>query len=269
MKYGFIGAGNMAGAIIKGMVLENNEIAKNIFVTSLNGISSKKLSDEYNVNALNSSEDVIKNSDILILAVKPHILTEILPKLKEEINERKPLIISLAVGKTLEFLENILGKSLPIVRVMPNINAKVQASLSGYCKNDCVSEEQKEIMEKIFNSVGSVMEISENQFSIFGVIAGSSPAFAYLYIDTLARAAVKAGMNKKQALEIAAKTVLGSAKMIAESNEHPFDLIDQVCSPGGTTIEGICTLQSNGFEGSVFKAFDAVIEKDNLIKSKK
>ena len=150
MKYGFIGAGNMAGAIIKGMVLENNNVVKDIFVTSLNGISSKKLSDEYNVIALNTSEEVIKNSDILILAVKPHILIEILPKLKEEILKKNPLIISLAVGKTLEFLEDILGKDMPIVRVMPNINAKVQASLSGYCKNHSVTEEQKKRYRKYF-----------------------------------------------------------------------------------------------------------------------
>ena len=117
--------------------------------------------------------------------------------------------------------------------------------------------------------MGSITEIPEGQFSIFGVIAGSSPAFAYLYIDSLARAAVKAGMPKDKALQIAAQTVFGSAKMVMESEEHPWKLVDMVCSPGGTTIEGICSLEENGFETAVHKAFDAVLAKDKLIRSKK
>ena len=102
-------------------------------------------------------------------------------------------------------------------------------------------------------------------FSVHSVIGGAAPAFAYLYIDALSRAAVKAGMPKKQALELTAQTVLGSAKMVLESGEHPWELIDQVCSPGGTTIEGVCSLEANGFETTLCKAFDAVYEKDKRL----
>ena len=121
----------------------------------------------------------------------------------------------------------------------------------------------------MFSTIGSVIEISEEQFSIFSVIGGASVAFVYLYIDALSRAALKAGMPKKQALEITAQTVLGSAKMVLESGEHPWVLIDQVCSPGGTTIEGICSLEQNGFESTIVNAFDAVLQKDKWIGEKK
>ena len=120
----------------------------------------------------------------------------------------------------------------------------------------------------MFATIGTVLEIAEQQFSMFSVIGGASVAFAYLYIDALSRAALKAGMSKKQALEITAQTVLGSAKMILESGEHPWELIDQVCSPGGTTIEGVCALQENGFESTLVKAFDAVLQKDKWIARK-
>jgi pyrroline-5-carboxylate reductase len=151
---------------------------------------------------------------------------------------------------------------------MPNINAKVLASESGYCANENCTSEQKKMVYDMFSAVGSAIEIPEKFFSIFGVIAGSSPAFAYIYINALAKAAVKAGMPKAQAMEIAANTVLGSAKMVLESNEHPCKLADMVCSPGGTTIEGVCALDEMGFENTVIKAFDAVLEKDRKISGK-
>ena len=121
----------------------------------------------------------------------------------------------------------------------------------------------------MFQTIGTVAEVEESQVDVFSVIGGAAPAFAYLYIDALARAAVKAGMPKKQALEITAATVLGSAKMVLESGEHPWALVDQVCSPGGTTIEGVTALQANGFESTLCKAFDAVLEKDKKIAGKK
>ena len=127
---------------------------------------------------------------------------------------------------------------------MPNINAKVGCATSAFCTTETVSDEQKAIVKKLFSTVGAVTELSEKMFSIHSVIGGAAPAFAYLYIDALSRAAVKAGMPKKQALELTAQTVLGSAKMVLESGEHPWELIDQVCSPGGTTIEGVCSLEA-------------------------
>lgn len=270
MKFGFIGAGNMSSAIIKGMTIGTHSYAgKDIFITSKTVTSAANLAELCGANALANAAEVVAESDVLVLAVKPHVLAAVLPDLKEAIAAKKPLVISIAAGKTLEYLASLLPEGTPIARVMPNINAKIGAATSGLCVNPFVTAEQKAIVKEIFATIGAVIEVEESQFGIFTVLAGSAPAFAYLYMDALARAAVKAGMPKKQALEIAAATVEGSAKMVLASGEHPMALVDQVCSPGGTTIEGVAALQENGFAATLTKAFDAVLEKDNLIAGKK
>ena len=269
MNFGFIGAGNMAGAIIKGMTIGTNSYkGEDIFVTSKTVTSAQKLAEECGAVAVSSAAEVAAGSDVLVLAVKPHVLASVVPALEQEIKTKNPLVVSIAAGKTLEYLADLLPEGTPIARVMPNINAKIGAATNGMCVNEYVTDEQKAIVRGMFETIGTVIEVDENQFGIFTVLAGSAPAFAYLYMDALARAAVKAGMPKKQALEIAAATVEGSAKMVLKSGEHPMALVDQVCSPGGTTIEGITALQANGFEATLTKAFDAVLEKDNKIAGK-
>lgn len=264
MRFGFIGAGNMASAIIRGMTVGTKSCdGKDIFITSKTGTSAEKLAEEIGgTNAVGTAAEVVAASDVLVLAVKPHVLAEVLPALREEIAEKKPLVVSIAAGKSLAYLADLLPAGTSIVRVMPNINAKIGAATSGLCANRFVTEEQRAIVKGMFATIGAVIEVEESQFGIFTVLAGSAPAFAYLYMDALARAAVKAGMPKKQALQIAAATVEGSAKMVLESGEHPMALVDQVCSPGGTTIEGVAALQANGFEATLTRAFDAVLEKD-------
>lgn len=270
MKFGFIGAGNMAGAIIKGMTIGTKSYkGEDICITSKTVTSAEKLANACGATAFNRMDSVVLCSDVLVLAVKPHVLAEILPAIKEDIVRKKPLVVSIAAGKPLDYLASLLPEGTPIVRVMPNINAKIGAATSGMCVNEYVTEEQKKIVKEVFETIGAVIEVEENHFGIFTVLAGSAPAFAYLYMDALARAAVKAGMPKKQALEIAAATVEGSAKMVLESGEHPMALVDQVCSPGGTTIEGVAALQASGFEATLTQAFDAVLEKDNRIAGKK
>lgn len=269
MKFGFIGAGNMAGAIIKGMTIGTKSYdGKDITITSKTVTSAAKLAEACGANAVTTAAEVVAASDVLVLAVKPHVLAAVVPALKEEIAAKKPLVVSIAAGKTLDYLAGLLPEGTPIVRVMPNINAKIGASTSGLCANEIVTEEQKAIVKGMFQTIGTVAEVEESHFDIFSVIGGAAPAFAYLYMDALARAAVKAGMPKKQALEITAATVLGSAKMVLESGEHPWALVDQVCSPGGTTIEGVTALQVNGFESTLCKAFDAVLKKDKKIAGK-
>ena len=270
MKFGFIGAGNMAGAIIKGMTIGTKSYkGEDITVTSKTVTSAAKLAELCGANAVQTAAEVVAASDVLVLAVKPHVLATVVPPLKGEIAARKPLVISIAAGKTLDYLAELLPEGTPIIRVMPNINAKIGASTSGMCVNGYVTEEQKAIAREMFATIGTVAEIDEGQFGIFSVIGGASVAFAYIYMDALARAALKAGMPKKQALQITAETVLGSARMVLESGEAPWPLVDQVCSPGGTTIEGVTTLQANGFESTLVKAFDAVLEKDQKIGGKK
>lgn len=270
MTFGFIGAGNMVSAIVKGMTLgEKAYHAKEIFVTSKSVSSAEKLANLCGTTACQTATEVIAESDVIILGVKPHVLEQILPDLKDVFAQKNPLVISLAAGKSLAFLADLLPPNTAIVRVMPNINAKIGASTSGMCANQFVTDEQKTLVKDIFETIGSITEIDESQFAIFSAIGGASVAFAYLYMDALAHAAVKAGMTKQQALALTAQTVLGSAKMVLESNEAPWVLIDQVCSPAGTTIEGIASLQRDGFESTVMNAFDAVLAKDIAIGAKK
>ncbi|MDO4531177.1 MAG: pyrroline-5-carboxylate reductase [Bacillota bacterium] len=267
MKFGFIGAGNMAGAIIKGMTIGTRSFdGKDIRINSKTMTTAEKLAAECGAAAATAEEAAA--CDVLVLAVKPHVLASVVPPLQETIAAKKPLVVSIAAGKTLSYLEELLPEGTPIVRVMPNINAKIGAATSGMCKNEQVTAEQEALVRQIFETIGTVISVEESQFGIFTVLAGSAPAFAYLYMDALARAAVKAGMSKQQALTIAAATVEGSAKMILKSGEHPMALVDQVCSPGGTTIEGIAALQNHGFEATLTAAFDAVLEKDQRIGKK-
>lgn len=259
--FGFIGAGNMASAIIKGMV-SNGFDSKCIYVYDIKTEMSQELNKLCGINVCNNIKDLILNSETIILAVKPNILQNVLSEISSIVDKNKHVVISIAAGKTLDYISDFFEDGMPIIRVMPNINAKVLEASSGFCKNKFVNQNHVDIVKKLFSTVGTITEIDEQYFSIFGVVAGSSPAFAYLFIDSLARAGVKAGLNKKTALKIAAQTVMGSAKMILESDEHPWELIDQVCSPGGTTIEGIASLQNNGFESAVIKACDASLEKD-------
>lgn len=266
MNYGFIGTGNMASAIIKGMTIGTGNVeGKNIFVYNRSLPKAQALCEKCGVIVCNSAEEVIEASDVLVLAVKPNVLPDSVNSYRDILIKKSPLVISIAAGKTLEYLKNLISPEVAIVRVMPNINAKVGCSTSAFCTTNIVNDEQKEIVKSMFSTVGSVTELPEKLFAIHSVIGGAAPAFAYLYIDALARAAVKAGMPKAQALELTAQTVMGSAKMVLESGEHPWALVDQVCSPGGTTIEGICSLEASGFESALHKAFDAVYEKDKKL----
>ena len=266
MNYGFIGAGNMVSAIVKGMTIGGGGFqGKNIWITSKTVTSAKQLAEACSAQACQTAQEVIGHSDVVVLGVKPHILMEILPELQAAFAEKKPLVVSIAAGKTLEDLAARLPEGTRIVRVMPNINAKIGASTTGICHNAAATKEQITIVREMFSTIGSVAEIPEEQFGIFSVIGGASVAFAYLYMDALARAALKAGMPKKQALELVAQTVRGSAEMVLQSGEAPWPLIDQVCSPGGTTIEGVAALEERGFAAALTAAFDAVLEKDRKI----
>jgi pyrroline-5-carboxylate reductase len=262
---GFIGCGNMATAIIKGIIKSGAFSANEINAFDVFAPSAQKLKDDYNINILESETDVVKNSDTVILAVKPNVIATVLQKINFELENKDVLLISIAAGKTIEFIRSNLTHHNAIVRVMPNINAVVGEAMCAYTANENVTSSQIETTEKICNSIGKVIKLDENYFPLFGVIAGCGPAFAYMFIDAMARAGVKNGMSKDTALMISAQTVLGSAKMIMETAEHPWQLIDKVCSPNGTTIEGVTSLQADGFEKAVHNAVQKAIDKDSKL----
>lgn len=265
MKIGFIGCGNMASAIIKGITGKGKVAGSDIVAYDIYAPAAEKISEMCGAEIASSEEMVAKSADIVFLAVKPNVLSDVLKKISSAVAENKPLVVSIAAGKTIEFLSQPLENDARIIRVMPNINAKVGEAICAYCFNSNATEDDKQSVEELLDAIGKVMCLDESAFALFGVLGGCAPAYAYMFIDALARAGVKNGMKKADALKIAAQTVYGSAKMILESDEHPWSLIDSVCSPGGTTIEGVVSLQSDGFEKAVFNAVDKALDKDKKL----
>lgn len=264
MKISFIGCGNMAGAIIRGITAEGAVEAQNIFVFDTNESKTLEIKSETGISIAVNAKDAAEKSDIIVLAVKPNILATVIKEIDGTVCDGKT-IVSIAAGKTISFIEENLSHKCAVIRVMPNINAKVGAACSALCSNSAVTEEAKAFVTKIFRSVGEITELPESSFPLFGVIAGCAPAFSYMFIDAIARAGVKNGMNKDLALKFAAQTVMGSAKMVLESREHPYKLTDMVCSPGGTTIEGVLSLQADGFESAVHNAVNKAVKKDKKL----
>ena len=263
-KLGFIGCGNMATAIIGGAVTSKFLKGDEICVFDVDTQKAEFLNKEYGVNTSASVENLAENCEFVVLAVKPQVFPTVLPQIKDKLNNTT--VVSIGAGKTLEFIDSFLNEKTPVVRVMPNINAKVGASMSAVCKNDYTDNNALEFAKGLCKSFGEVMELPESQFPLFGVIAGCSPAYSFMFIDSMAREAVKNGMKKDEALRICAQAVLGSAKMILEDKDNnPWALINSVCSPGGTTIEGVAKLQSEGFDTAVMDAVKASLEKDKKL----
>ena len=266
MNIGFLGIGNMGGAILKGF-LANGINSNNIFIYDIDTLKLNEYKKDFNVNICLNYEQLLQNIDFLILAIKPNIFLEVLNYLKNYINSYKPTIISIAAGISIKDIKNIIDNNVGIVRIMPNINAEICLSTSAYCY-DNIKEENLNIVTYLFEKIGSLFYIPEEKFSIFTAIADCSPAYIYLFLDSIAKGAQKMGINKKEALQIAIDVTIGSANMLKNSNKHSWELIDSVCSPGGTTIEGICTLEENNFQQIIVKAIENTIKKDKLLNEK-
>lgn len=266
MKFGFIGLGNMATAIMKGMIASEKFDATHIYGFNRTLAKTEALAEQYSIHTCTSIEQLVSQVDVIILAVKPQMLPDVLPLVRQHLRQEQ-IVISVAAGKTLDYLHTELRESTTIFRVMPNINAVVGASTSAYTTRAKTPTAHRQLVIEMFETIGSILELPEHLFATFTTIGCASPAFTYLYIDALARAAVREGMPKQMALEIAASSVLGSAKMILASSEHPMTLVDQVCSPGGTTIQGVTSLQGNHFEGIVHEAVAAVMARDKELSA--
>lgn len=259
-KIGFIGAGNMAKAMIGGIVKSKLVEANNVFASDLNEIALENVKDEYGINTTNDSKEVVKNSDIVIVAVKPNVYDIVLEGVKELIDNEK-IIVTIAAGKTIESVENVIGSDKKVIRTMPNTPALVNEGMSALCKNKNITDEELNLVKEIFSSFGKAEVV--NEYLIDAVIgaSGSAPAYVFMFIEAMADAVVASGMPRNQAYTFVSQAVMGSAKMVLETGKHPGELKDMVCSPGGTTIEAVKTLEAEGFRNSVIKAIDDCIEK--------
>ena len=264
MKYGFIGLGNMAGAILRGMHRSGNFARDTLLGYNRTEAKTEALRGEIGLVPCKSAKDVAERADVIVLAVKPQMLPDVLPGIRDAVTPEK-LVISIAAGKPTTYYEDIFDDGVPVVRVMPNINAKVGLSATAVCAGKHATEAHVELARRLFSAVGAVYTLKEEQMAAFMAIAGASGAFVHLYIDALASAGVKAGLSRAFAEELACQTVLGSAMLTHQSDRHPIALMDEVCSPGGTTIEGVHTLKRLGFETAVQQAVQAIIDKDKTL----
>lgn len=267
MIYGFIGLGNMAGAILRGMHRSGSFSTDTLCGFNRSFGKTEKLQQEIGLNPMESARAVAEAAEVIVLGVKPQMLAEVLPGIADLITPEK-LVVTIAAGKPLSFYAEYFGEDVPVVRVMPNINARVGAAATAICPNTVATPEQTELVRAMFRSVGEVYDIQEPQLAAFTAMAGSSGAFVHLYIDALASAGVKAGLPKKLAEQLAEQATIGAALLTKESGEHPIALLDQVCSPGGSTIEGVHVLKKLGFESAVQQAAEAVIQKDAVLAGK-
>lgn len=270
MKIGFIGTGNMASAIIKGIIKNNFVASTDIYLFDVMTEKVNIFSKENNTNVCASTSELISSVDTVVLSVKPNIIEKILTENRKMIIEAKPLLISIAAGTPTQKIYNFLNTNdkIPIIRVMPNVNAMIGKGAAAVCGNIFTSNEHINSTLEMFKSVGLAWSLPEKDFSNFTALAGSSPAYAYLFIDSISRAGVKNGLPKDLCNEIAAQAVLGSAAMLIESKENPWTLIDRVCSPGGTTIAGLMALEDESFISTVVKGIDATIIKDQEMNNK-
>ena len=228
--------GNMASAIMGGLLAKKMVKANQIYGYDKFDGAVKKAVESYNITSVIDEKAVAEAADILFLAVKPNVLPEVLPKIGPVIR-KKTVIISIAAGKSLAFLENGLGRDdLKIVRCMPNTPALVLEGCTGACANKNVTEKEMEEVLKILGAFGRASVVPEKLMDVVVGISGSSPAYVFMFIEAMADAAVLAGMPRAQAYEFSAQAVLGSAKLLLETGKHPGELKDMVCSPGGTTM---------------------------------
>ena len=260
MKLGFIGCGNMAQAMMKGIISKGTYEAKDIYVSDHLAQALEKAKNELGVNTLETNEMVAKEADIVIFAVKPFHFEAAVKEMGGALRKDQ-LIISIAAGITIDKMETLFGKDAHIVRSMPNTPALVLEGAAGVCRNRQVTDDELQKAVDIFESFGIASVVDESMIDTIVGVSGSSPAYVFLFIEAMADAAVADGMPRKMAYDMAAQAVLGSAKMVLETGKHPGELKDMVCSPKGTTIDAVRVLEEKGFRGVVMDAQMACVKK--------
>jgi pyrroline-5-carboxylate reductase len=261
-KLGFIGTGNMATAIINGVINSGVVAAWEIIASDMERERLAQISKNCNIETTSSNTEVAQCAEIIFLSIKPHVYDTVIQEIKDCIKPNAMVII-LAAGLGLRTAKEMFGKDckIKLVKTMPNTPAMVNCGMTAVCAGESVTEKDLKQVLKIFNSVGKTEILPEYLFDAFTAISGSSPAYAFMFIEAMADAGVKYGLSRKQALDISAQALLGAAKLIQETAEHPAALKDAVCSPGGTTIVAVCELERHGFRNAIISAVTACAER--------
>lgn len=260
MKLGFIGCGNMASAIIGGVLKKGLVTKEEICASVKTEASAEKVRESLGISCSTDNISVAREADFLFLAVKPQFCAEVALEIRDVLTKQQ-VIVSVIAGKSIEWLKEQLGQNRKIIRTMPNTPALVGEGVTGVCPDAAVSREELQQVLTFLRSVGTADLVTEPMMDILGAVSGSSPAFVFMFIEALADGAVAEGMPRAKAYEYAAQAVLGSAKLLLETNMHPGALKDMVCSPAGTTIEGVNVLERSGMRSAVMDAVRACVQK--------
>lgn len=267
MKYGFIGVGNMGGAILRGLLNSQAISPDDVYICGRDFEKTKAQADELGVEAILGKNNIVSKSDIFFIGVEPKTFNEVMPSVAEGYKDNK-ICISMAAGITIDYLAGFLGKSAKIIRIMPNTPAKVGEIMVSVSRNDNVTDDEIAKVIGLFSAMGKAAEVSEEMIHAVIGVSGSSPAYTYMYIDALAKSAAEYGIDPAKARVFAAQAVLGAAKMVLSTDTDLGDLVKNVCSPGGTTIEAVESLQNNKFEEIVSRGAKAAIEKSIKMSKK-
>lgn len=253
MKLGFIGTGNMASAIMGGIIKKQLIPAEEIIGADLFAPGRERVKEQFGIHVTGSNKEVVEKAEVIILSVKPQFYADVIAEIKDDIKDSQ-IVITIAPGKTLGWLAEQFGKDVKIVRTMPNTPAMVGAGMTAACPNEHLTEEETAYVRTLLESFGRVEIIPERLMDVVVSVSGSSPAYVFMLIEAMADAAVSGGMPRPQAYQFAAQAVLGSAKMVLDTGKHPGELKDMVCSPAGTTIEAVRTLEELGFRSAIIEA---------------
>jgi pyrroline-5-carboxylate reductase len=255
-KIAFLGGGNMAEALIKGILSSGVAKPEQLIVNDVSSDRLEHLRKTYAVGIEKSAKEAASSADILLLCVKPQVIDVVLSKIAP-IADKSKLVVSIAAGVTLDRIEKMLNAGPRVVRVMPNTPALVLAGAAGVAGGSKATESDMALVRKIFGAVGRAVVVEEKLMDAVTGLSGSGPAYVFMIIDALSDAGVKAGLPRPLALELAAQTVYGSARMVLETGEHPAKLRDMVTSPGGTTIEGLHALEKGRLRATLMNAVEA------------
>ena len=265
-KIGFIGGGKMATAIIKGIINSGLYPKENIFVSDKNVEALYSLKENYGINVSQDNLEVVKNTNILIFAVKPFVLRDVLTELKEDISN-KHVVMSIAAGISIASIEEIVG-NVSVIRIMPNTPALVNAGMSAVCKGNYAIDKDVQLALDILKNIGEVVQTDEKYIDVITAVSGSSPAFYYYVINEIARAGEKLGLDYEIALKLSAQTAMGAAKMIMETGVSPEQLIINVTTPGGCTEVGNKVLAENKVSEILFDTIEKTAQKANELGKK-
>lgn len=255
---GLIGAGNMGAGLLRGLAKKAESLS--LLVYDIDATRAKDLAQQCDAQVTGTPAELAQRSDMIILAVKPGQVAAVISELSDKFKQGS-MLICIAAGWTVAQLRAITPAHVRIVRVMPNMPAMVGEGMCAVANPQGLSEEEKAFVLELFISVGRALYVDEALMEAVTGVSGSGPAYAFLFIEAMADAGVRNGLTRAMAMELAAQTLLGAAKMVLETGSHPGALKDAICSPGGTTIEAVQVLEQSGFRGAVMDAVCACTDK--------